>query len=477
MTIRPVTSPKKHLGPEIPDWVPDAIFYQIFPDRFCNGDPGNDPNNVQPWGTPPTFDAFTGGDLQGVLDRLDYLVDLGINALWLTPIFWATSNHKYNTYDYYTIDPRFGDLDLFHRLLDAAHRRGIRIVLDGVFNHCGRGFFPFHDVCENHENSPYTRWFLIRRFPVHPYGEHTYQTHGKSRRLPKFNLANPETRQYLLDVARYWTRQGIDGWRLDAVAEVEDHTFWQDLRQVVREANPEAYLFGEVWQIGTPWLTGGELDGVTNYTLLGILRDFLVLRCDPAVMFAARLEELQAILPDRAVFGMYNMLDCHDTPRFLNEAQEDVSKLMLGFLLLLAYPGVPGIYYGDEIGLTGGPDPDNRRTMPWDASSWNHELRRYVQRLIEIRKSTPALRRGDWTCLAASDEHNTCVFVRRYPGSLALVAVNNGLEPADIDIPTASLNLPPGTVWIERVYNHPVEVTPTGLRLPQLPPGTGAILT
>ncbi|MBI4769613.1 MAG: alpha-amylase, partial [Chloroflexi bacterium] len=202
----------------VPSWVQDSIFYQIFPDRFANGDPDLDPPNVQPWGAPPTTSGFQGGDLAGVLHRLDYLLDLGVNAIYLNPIFHATSNHRYNATDYFSIDPRLGALADFRRLLERAHANGIRIILDGVFNHCGRGHFAFNDLLENGADSPYKDWFHVRHFPPHAYGHGDaldYEGWWNHKSLPRFNTATPAVRRHLLSVARYWIDQGIDGWRLD----------------------------------------------------------------------------------------------------------------------------------------------------------------------------------------------------------------------------------------------------------------------
>ncbi|MCS6949257.1 MAG: alpha-amylase family glycosyl hydrolase, partial [bacterium] len=213
-----------------PDWVKHAVFYQIFPDRFANGDPSNDPANVQPWGTPPTYYNFMGGDLQGILQKLDYLQELGVTAVYLNPIFQSTSNHRYNTYDYYRIDPKLGTLEDFHALLGEMHRRGMRLILDGVFNHCGRGFYPFHDVVENGSHSPYVQWFHIREFPIHPYDgrkKANYESWWGIRSLPKFNTDHPPVRQFLLGVARHWIEQGADGWRLDVPNEIDDDEFWR----------------------------------------------------------------------------------------------------------------------------------------------------------------------------------------------------------------------------------------------------------
>ena len=267
-----------------------------------------------------------GGDLPGIVQKLDYLQDLGVNAIYLNPIFLASSNHRYNTYDYYQIDHRFGSAADFQQLLAALHRRRMRIILDGVFNHCGRGFYPFHDLVENQQASPYQDWFFVRNFPLNPYGEHQYATWHTSRNLPQFNLANREVREYLLGVARYWTRQGIDGWRLDAAADVSDPSFWQDFRTVVKQENPQAYLVGEVWADAATWLQGDRFDGTTNYELRSAIVDFLIRGVLPATAFAQRLA---ALIQKYAVAAsaMYNLVGSHDTPRILTLAAAYVAKV------------------------------------------------------------------------------------------------------------------------------------------------------
>ena len=219
----------------VPSWVQDAIFYQIFPDRFANGDTENDPPNLVRWGSPPTSWGFQGGDLKGIQQKFDYLLDLGINAIYLNPIFQSTSTHRYNTTDYFKIDSKLGTLDDFHSLVEHAHRNQVRVILDGVFNHCGRGFFAFNDILENQEYSPYRDWFHIKHFPVdaYSYGEATdYLGWWGMKSLPKFNTTNRWVRKYLLDVARYWIEHGADGWRLDVPNEINDDTFWSEFRDL-----------------------------------------------------------------------------------------------------------------------------------------------------------------------------------------------------------------------------------------------------
>jgi glycosidase len=202
----------------VPAWVSEAIFYQIFPDRFYNGDLNNDPPNIKPWGTLPTTNGFQGGDIAGIIQKVDYLLDLGINTIYLNPIFLSPSTHGYNTTDYFKIDPKLGDLAKFQQLIKIAHEHQIRIILDGVFNHCGRGFFAFSDVLENQSESPYKDWFSISRFPINAYSSGDamdYLGWWKHKSLPKLNTYNPRVRKYIFDVAKYWIDQGIDGWRLD----------------------------------------------------------------------------------------------------------------------------------------------------------------------------------------------------------------------------------------------------------------------
>ena len=349
----------------VPYWVPDAIFYQIFPDRFANGDPSNDPPNVVPWGSPPTIWNFMGGDLRGILQRLDYLLDLGVTAIYLNPIFLSSSNHRYNTYDYYHIDPKLGTMADFRALLDACHANGVRVILDGVFNHCGRGFFAFSDVLENGEHSPYKDWFHIKRFPVRAYGDgeaEDYEAWWGFKSLPEFNTDNPRVRRYIFEVARYWIRQGIDGWRLDVPNEIDDDAFWQEFRAVVKAENPDAYLVGEIWTADPRWTQ--HFDGLMNYPLREAILGFLGGALDAAT-FAQRLTELQQLYPRDRAYAMYNPLGSHDTER-VRTLLGNAEKVKAAFALLFAYPGAPAVYYGDEIGLEGSKDPDNRRAFPWE---------------------------------------------------------------------------------------------------------------
>ena len=407
-----------------PFWVQDAIFYQIFPDRFANGDPTNDPPNIQEWGSAPTAWGFQGGDLRGIIQHFDYLLDLGINALYLTPIFSSTSTHRYNTSDYYQIDPKLGTLADFHALVETAHRNDVRIILDGVFNHCGRGFLPFVDVLENGEHSPYKDWFFVHRFPLDAYGPgdpHNYTGWWNHKALPKLNTDNIEVRKFIFGVARYWLEQGIDGWRLDVPNEIDDDSFWAEFRQVVRSVNRDAYLVGEIWDVNPHWTDEKHFDGLMNYPFRDALLAFLQGR-ENAVQFSERINRLFKSYRSDNLYAMYVPLDSHDTERFLTLVGGNADKLKMAFLFQMAFPGAPAIYYGDEIGQEGGKDPDSRRAFPWKEMDWNHHLRSWIKILIALRKRYPSLRRGAFIQLFAED--GLYAFARTLGEEKILIALN-----------------------------------------------------
>jgi cyclomaltodextrinase / maltogenic alpha-amylase / neopullulanase len=493
---RPQAAVAEQLAPvptglaDAPDWVRDAVFYQIFPDRFASSDRVSKPGPLEPWDTPPTTYGFKGGDLLGIVERLDYLTDLGVNAIYLNPIFASASNHRYHTYDYYTVDALLGGNDALRELLDTAHARGIRIVLDGVFNHTGRGFWPFHHVLETGAASPYREWFhfdqeaLDAGRPILAYpgahrrsgvtidepvtGEASPESDGGRSlselgfrawwdlpALPKLNVGNPAVREYLLSVAEHWLRIGIDGWRLDVPEEIDDRGFWQEFRRRCREVKPDAYIVGEIWHVAAEWLEGDRFDALMNYPLAeGILSFVGARHLDESIIrshhefattvhpldgtgFARHLEDLfEGFGRDR--FGVQlNVLDSHDSPRFVTMAGGDRAALRLAMLLQATLPGAPCIYYGDEVGLEGGPDPDCRRAFPWDATRWDRGLREFVRQALALRHAHPAIRRSDVRILAA--EGDAIVYERRDGREAFLVALNAGeaARSVPIDIPTA----------------------------------------
>ncbi|MCF6094269.1 glycoside hydrolase family 13 protein [Microaerobacter geothermalis] len=382
---------------EIPEWVDGSIVYQIFPERFANGNPDNDPEGVLPWGGEPKWNNFFGGDIQGIIQNLDYLADLGINVIYLTPIFESPSNHKYNTTDYYRIDPHFGDLEDVKEMVAKAHKLGIRVIFDAVFNHCGYDFFAFQDVVEKGKKSPYWDWFFVEDEPVITEPRPNYETFACNVwEMPKLNTKNPKVKKYLLDVARYWIEEAdIDGWRLDVSNEV-DHVFWREFRQVVKGAKADALIIGEVWHNANPWLQGDQYDSVMNYLFRDAMLEFFAKQSIGVEKFNALLIQAQMCYKDQANRGMFNLIDSHDTERFLTTCDEKEERMRLAVLFQMAYPGMPMIYYGDEIGMKGKNDPDCRRTFIWKEEEQNQEMLNWYKKCIQIRKSLPALTKGNY---------------------------------------------------------------------------------
>jgi glycosidase len=380
-------------APAAPSWLEDAVFYQIFPDRFANADPSIDPEGVEPWGTAPTRGNFLGGDLAGIRSRLDHIQELGANALYLTPIFEADTNHRYDTADYGRIDHRLGDLESFRALLRAAHERGMRVVLDAVFNHCGEGHWAFRHVRAFGRDSPYAGWFTIDGFPIVRDPEPNYATCMGCKYLPQFNHANPEVRDYLFGVTRQWLAEGIDGWRLDVPFLIEKG-FWREFRSIVKGTDPDLYIVAELWETATDWLQGDLADGAMNYPL----RELIAGYAEGAISagdFAKRHGAFRLATPDWAAPGMLNLLGSHDTERIRTRLGGDRDLVRLAVALQLTSPGAPMIYYGDEVGLEGGNDPECRASMPWDSAQWDRELLEWHRLLLRLRREHRALRGPD----------------------------------------------------------------------------------
>ncbi len=437
--------------PATPDWVRDAIFYQIFPDRFARSTTVPKASHLDEWGAPPTYNGYQGGDLMGVVEHLDYIQDLGVNAIYFTPIFQSASNHRYHTHDYEKVDPMLGGNAALRRLIDEAHRRKMRVVLDGVFNHASRGFFQFHDILENGEDSAYLDWFTVHGFPMNAYDHEKapgYQAWWNLHALPKFNVKTPAVREFLFGIGRMWVDFGIDGWRLDVAKEIEDDEFWREFRRRVRAGNPEAYIVGEVWTEAKKWLQGDMWDAVMNYLFTRACIAFFVR--DPDVEEIKRTSLRKVDEPGAEAFreailriiGHYhpnvtgvlmNLLDSHDMPRFVSIARGDQSALRLATLFQMTYPGAPSIYYGDEIGMAGGHDPANRAAFPWHApESWDRDLLHDFQRMIALRKAHPALRRGSFVPLYA--EGDVFAFLREYEGETFVIALNSASATRRIEL-------------------------------------------
>ncbi|MGE5590072.1 MAG: glycoside hydrolase family 13 protein [Bacillota bacterium] len=429
---------------QVPSWLDGGtVFYQIFPDRFANGDPGNDPPGTVPWGSPPTREDLQGGDLKGIIQHIGHLQDLGVGGLYMTPIFASTSNHKYNTRDYYRIDPGFGDEDDLKALVEAAHERGIRVLLDAVFNHAGHDFFAFEDCIRNGRSSRYWDWFRIEGDAVRTEDPCNYETFAtRLTYMPKLMTQNPEVAAYLLDVAEHWLRRaGIDGWRLDVANEV-DHAFWRAFRQRVKGVNPEAWILGEIWHDSLEWLRGDQYDSVMNYPFRDALLAFFRGEED-AEHLDARLARLRLQYPWHVTANLLNLLGTHDTPRIRTLIGRE--KSLLAAVLMMTYPGVPLIYYGDEVGMEGGQDPGCRGAMDWSGQTWDRAALDLYRRLVQIRRAFPWLRDGGFRTLAAEPGGALFGFERtaalpgfpgreQRPGRLTTL-VNGGASAVGVSLP------------------------------------------
>ncbi|MED0657185.1 alpha-glycosidase [Anoxybacillus ayderensis] len=452
---------------DAPSWVKDTVWYQIFPERFANGNPKLNPPYTLPWGSvDPTTTSFFGGDFEGIIERLDYLVELGINGIYFTPIFKAPSNHKYDTIDYFEIDPQFGDKQTFKRLVEACHEKGIRVMLDAVFNHSGYYFAPFQDVLKNGESSRYKDWFHIRHFPLQTEPIPNYDTFAFVPEMPKLNTENPEVKQYLLDVATYWIREfDIDGWRLDVANEV-DHQFWREFRQAVKAIKPDVYILGEIWHDAMPWLRGDQFDAVMNYPFTNGALNYFAKGHVRASEFANTIVHVWHNYPQNVNEVAFNLLGSHDTPRILTQCDEQKEKVKLMFTFQLSFSGSPCIYYGDEIGLTGGQDPLCRKCMVWEKEKQDRDLFAHVQTLISLRKQYRALRFGEFHVLETNDETNHIAYVKTYEDETIVCVLNNGEAPLEWTVPFSLADKTVTNLWTnEQMTEQTMTIEPYGFRM------------
>lgn len=368
------------------DWMKNAVFYQIFVERFAMGDTQKDRSYVNmEWGDLPNPKSFAGGDLKGIVKKLDYLERLGVTALYLTPIFRSVSNHKYDTIDYMEIDPRFGTKDDFRELVGRAHQKGIRIVLDAVFNHCSMDLFQFQDVRKKGRASKYYDWFLIDGDYPDP-DRINYECFASVNYMPKLNTANPQVQDFLLQAAVYWMDNfEIDGWRLDVSDEVS-HDFWRRFRKEVKAHNKDAVIIGENWHDAYPYLMGDQYDSIMNYAFTKACLDYFAKGAFDAKQMAEKLNGNLMRNLTQVNCMMLNLLDSHDTHRFFTEVNCDKDKLLAAIALEMVFQGAACLYYGTEICLEGGYDPDSRRCFDWDETHWDPYVWQTIQKLAMMRR-------------------------------------------------------------------------------------------
>jgi neopullulanase len=448
-----------------PHWAQGAVIYQIFPDRFASSGTSPAPIITDPWGSPPHHRRFQGGDLAGITARLDYLAGLGTEAIYLNPIFLSPSNHRYDTIDYYQVDPSLGGNQALADLVARSHALGIRVIVDSSFNHCHPRFFAFADLIEQGPASPYRNWFVVHDWPVRlkvrrplsgwqaewvpiwaeqtgmpveevdegPAVEPSYEAWYGVATMPRINLANPETRAYMMEVGAYWVREfGIDGWRMD-VARYVDPDFWNDFRTAVKGANRDAYLLAEFMGDASPWLQGDRFDATMNYTFRDICRHFLA---DERADGAETIEGLARLLAQYAwpvTLVNQNLIGSHDTARFRTVAGGDLWRLRLATVLQMTFPGAPGIYYGDEIGLEGGKDPGSRNAFPSDLDATGCEPYETIRSLAALRRRHPSLRVGEWRPLEGRG--NLLAFTRGSGRRRLAIAINRGRRALSMRLP------------------------------------------
>lgn len=383
----------------VPQWVKNIVWYQIFPDRFCNGNPARNPHEVQRWETrTPKRNEVFGGDLEGIMEKIPYLKDLGIGGVYLNPVFLARSNHKYDTIDYEIVDPCFGDNQILKELIQQLHEAGIRVMLDGVFNHCGFLFAPWQDVLRNGPKSRYYDWFMVNRWPF-PQKEFStrdgkFYSFAFFAGMPKLNTNNPEVAAYFTGLCRKWVEEyRVDGIRFDVGNEVS-HDFLKQLRRELKQVNPDVYLLGEIWHDAVPWLRGDEYDSVMNYPFVSSINEFWLDTNTDRKEFEYAVNRCFSMYQRQQIEAAFNLLDSHDTDRLYTRVGENLNIFYQQLVLLFTMAGSPCIYYGTEIALAGGHDPDCRRCMPWEAieSGQYEERLLMVKTLIGLRKAISACR-------------------------------------------------------------------------------------
>ena len=375
---------------KIPSWAKNKIVYQIFPSRFATT---KDIDEKTWYLTPINYDTNLYGNIRGIINHLDHIIDLGVDIIYLTPIFKSASQHKYNISNYYLIDPDFGTIDDLKELVKKCHESNIRVILDGVFNHTGNDFFMFMDVIENEVKSKYSNWYYIEDYPIkHEHNKKpNYKTFAYYYGMPKLNHSNSDVRKYFIDVAKYWVLEcNIDGYRLDVADEVS-HTFWQEFRKELKSINEDLLIVGETWHYSEDFLDGNEWDSIMNYDFYFSVRELLVNKSISVSDFYFELESVRGNSHKLLYPYLWNLLDSHDTERFYHSCGYDKKIYMLAIGLQLLLDGMPFIYYGDEYGMKGGFDPDSRRGMYWDLKYQDLEIYSWYKKLISIRKNHQGL--------------------------------------------------------------------------------------
>ena len=439
-----------------PEWAKDAIIYNIFPDSFATGK-----TYISGRPTESTFKGNVvrgklGGCLKGITENVDYLKKLGVNAIYINPIFAAGEYHKYDLLDYFHIDPCFGTNDDFKELVDTFHANGIRVIIDGVFNHCGWHFPAFEDVVQKGEASDKKDWFYGLQFPVirpeDPEEYPNYECFGYERMMPKLDTANPEVADFICKVGRYWVEEfHTDGWRLDVASEIND-ALWRRFYREVKEVNPEAILIGEVWETANHWLDGTIFDSTMNYDFRKHCKRFFGEESISSAAFDSRVTNMRMRYREQTVFAQLNLLDSHDVSRFYSLCNEHEWQYRLALIFQMTFPGMPSVFYGDELGITGIEEADYRQAMPWKKACKakaieEKELREksfeqnspdalftFMRSLIQLRRKEELLRRGDFRTVYTQEKGGLYIYERYSATERIRVMINRNEEPMDVAV-------------------------------------------
>ena len=426
----------------VPAWLKRAVVYNIFPDSFASGRRSvlNAPSETL-WENGLPLKSRLGGTIRGITENLDYIAELGFNCIYLNPIFTAGEYHRYDTLDYFHISPGLGTDDDFRELVEQAHSLGLRVVIDGVFNHCSWYFFAFDDVVRSGERSRYKDWFYDLTFPVTrpPAGTAPgYASFAYEPKMPKLNTSNPEVRDYFMQVCAHWIREyHVDGWRLDVANEV-DREFWRAFKRTARAICPDSVMIGEIWENAESWLRGDMFDSAMNYDFRKHCRDFFALGAIDAARFSARIAQMLHRYPTGIVQGQLNLLDSHDVSRFLSLCGGDVRRLQLAEVFLFTAPGTPCVFYGDELGIAGETEADYRRAMPWNAPP--EDLRPLLRSLAALRKENDVLALGTFRSVRA--EGGLYIYRREWKGESITVALNAGTAEVQMPLSAAPDSIP-----------------------------------
>ncbi len=412
---------------QIPEWVKEAVIYNIFPDSFATA--GRQISNRPGTGKHGNLTTHSklGGTIRGITENVDYIRELGINCIYINPIFAAGEYHKYDTIDYFSVDPCFGTNEDFRELVAVFHEKGIRVIIDGVFNHCGWQFFAFEDVISKGEDSHYKNWFYRLSYPVvrpeSPEEIPGYECFAYERMMPKLNTSDPEVMEYLLKVGAYWVREfDIDGWRLDVASEVDDG-FWRAFRKEVKAVKPDCFIIGEVWENAAHWLDGSQFDSTMNYDLRKHCNYFFAQESISAAAFDARVTNMRMRYKKNMLWGQLNLLDSHDVSRFYSVCGGDMRKWKLAVLFQMMFIGAPSVFYGDEQMLKGMLEEEYRQPMKWDTLN---PAFLFYQKAIALRKTHRAVSHGDYETLSAGEGSSLYAFRRFCEEEEIIVILNAG---------------------------------------------------